>query len=161
MTRRSKISARRKNSSAGRLARRLVGETVCVSGYFNPLHKGHVRYFKAAKKLADRLIVIVNNDRQVEMKGSTPFMDEEERMEIVSAIEDVDEAVIAIDTDGTVIETLKSVKPDIFAKGGDRTLANIPEKEICEKLGIKIVTGVGGGKVQSSSKLLKKLYGKD
>jgi D-beta-D-heptose 7-phosphate kinase/D-beta-D-heptose 1-phosphate adenosyltransferase len=126
-----------------------------VSGYFNPVHKGHIRYLKEAKELGGRLVVIVNNDKQVRIKGSKPFMGEQERLEIVSAIKYVDEALIAIDKDGTVIETLKFVKPDIFAKGGDRTLDNIPEREICEKLGIKIVEGVGGGKIQSSSELLK------
>jgi len=133
-------------------------KTICVSGYFNPVHKGHIRYLKEAKKLGDRLVVIVNNDKQVKIKGSKPFMDEHERLEIVSAIKCVDEALIAIDKDGTVVQTLKLIKPDIFAKGGDRTLENIPEKEICEKLGIKIVEGVGGGKIQSSSKLLKKSH---
>lgn len=136
-------------------------KTVCVSGYFNPVHKGHIRYLKEAKKLGMRLIVIVNNDKQVKIKGSKPFMGQEERLEIVSAIKYVDEALIAIDEDATVIQTLKLVKPDIFAKGGDRTLDNIPEKEICDKLGIKIVEMVGGGKVQSSSKLIKNFYGKD
>jgi len=148
--------ARQKSSLAGGPAsQRLIGGTVCVSGYFNPVHKGHVRYLKEAKKLGDRLVVIVNNDKQVKIKGSKPFMDQQERLEIVSAIGCVDEAIVSIDADETVIETLKLVKPDIFAKGGDRTLDNIPEKEICDKLGIKIVTKVGGGKIQSSSGLLK------
>ncbi|MBU0533568.1 MAG: adenylyltransferase/cytidyltransferase family protein [Candidatus Omnitrophica bacterium] len=131
-------------------------KTVCVSGYFNPLHKGHVRYFKEAKKLGDCLIVIVNNDKQVKLKGSKPFMNQEERLEIVSSIRYVDKALLSIDKDKSVIQTLKLVKPDIFAQGGDRTIGNIPEKEICVQLGIKIVEMVGGGKIQSSSKLLKK-----
>ena len=129
--------------------------TVCVSGYFNPLHKGHIRYFKEARALGDRLIVIVNTDEQVKLKGSKPFMDQEERLEIVSAVKYVDKAVLSIDKDESVVETLKLIKPDIFAKGGDRTLENIPEKEICDKLGIKIVEMVGGTKIQSSSALLK------
>ncbi len=159
--------ARQKSSLAGGSVRQtcptkkfigrrgLIGGTVCVSGYFNPVHKGHIRYLKEAKKLGMRLVVIVNNDKQVKIKGSKPFMDQQERLEIVSAIGCVDEAIVSIDADETVIETLKLVKPDIFAKGGDRTLDNIPEKEICDKLGIKIVTKVGGGKIQSSSGLLK------
>ena len=129
--------------------------TVCVSGYFNPLHKGHVRYLKEAKKLGDCLVVIVNNDKQVKLKGNKLFMDQKERLEIVSAIRYVDKALLSIDKDGSVIQTLKLVKPDIFAKGGDRTIDNIPERAICGKLGIKIVARVGRKKIQSSSKLLK------
>lgn len=129
--------------------------TVCVSGYFNPLHKGHIRYFKEARALGNYLIVIVNTDEQVKLKGSKPFMDQEERLEIVSAIKYVDKAVLSIDKDKSVVETLKLVKPHIFAKGGDRTIDNIPEKKICDKLGIKIVEMVGGMKIQSSSGLLK------
>lgn len=132
-----------------------AGGTVCLSGYFNPLHKGHVRYFKEAKKLGDCLIVIVNNDKQVKLKGSKPFMNQEERLEIVSSIRYVDKALLSIDKDKSVIKTLKLVKPDIFAQGGDRTIGNIPEKAICDKLGIKIVEMVGGEKIQSSSTLLK------
>ena len=131
--------------------------TVCVSGYFNPLHKGHIRYFKEARALGDYLIVIVNTDRQVKLKGSKPFMDQDERLEIVSAVKYVDKAVLSIDEDKSVVQTLKLVKPDIFAKGGDRTIDNIPEKEICDKLGIKLVEMVGGTKVQSSSSLLKNI----
>ncbi len=129
---------------------------VAVSGYFNPLHIGHVRYLKEAKKLGTKLIVIINSDKQCKLKGSFAFMNEKERAEIVSSLKPVDEVVLSIDNDKTVCKTLESIKPDIFAKGGDRTLDNIPEKEICEKLGIKMVFNVGGGKVQSSSWLISK-----
>lgn len=124
---------------------------VCTSGYFNPLHKGHLALFKAAKNLGERLIVIVNNDEQVKLKGSLPFMDENERQEIVNAIRYVDYAIISIDKDRTVRETLRLIKPDVFIKGGDSTLENIPEKQMCEELGIDLVIGVGGNKIQSSS----------
>jgi rfaE bifunctional protein nucleotidyltransferase chain/domain len=129
---------------------------VVVSGYFNPLHIGHIRYFKEAKKLGTKLVVIINTDEQVSMKGSLRFMKTEERAEIVSSLKFVDDVVISIDKDKTVCKTLEFIKPDIFAKGGDSTLDNVPEKEVCERLGIKMVLGVGGGKIQSSSWLISK-----
>jgi len=129
---------------------------VATSGYFNPLHIGHLRCLQAAKKLGTKLVVIVNSDEQVKVKGSVTFMPEKERMEIVKALKSVDEVVLSVDKDLTVCKSLEKVKPDIFAKGGDRTLGNIPEVPVCEKLGIKMVFGVGGGKIQSSSWLIKK-----
>lgn len=129
---------------------------VVASGYFNPLHVGHIRYFKEAKKLGTKLIVIINTDEQAKIKGSTLFMEEKERAEIISSLKFVDDVVMSIDKDKTVRKTLELIKPDIFTKGGDSTLDNVPEKEVCERLGIKIVLGVGGGKVQSSSWLINK-----
>lgn len=131
---------------------------VSVSGYFNPVHIGHIRMFKQAKKLGDKLIVIVNNDKQVKLKGSTPFMNEKERMEIVKAIKYVDKVILSIDKDKTVCKTLKLLKPDIFAKGGDSNRDNVPEIEICKEINCKVVFNVGyGGKIQSSSWLLGKI----
>jgi len=130
---------------------------VATSGYFNPLHIGHLRCLQAAKKLGTKLVVIVNSDEQVKVKGSVTFMPEKERMEIVKALKPVDEVILSVDKDLTVCKSLELVKPDIFAKGGDRTLGNIPEVPVCEKLGIKMVFGVGGGKIQSSSWLIKKI----
>lgn len=135
---------------------------VVASGYFNPIHKGHVRYLQHASKLGDQLIVIVNNDKQVKIKGSKPFMDEMERIEVVMAIKGVYATMLSIDTDETVCKSLELLamsgkKPTIFAKGGDRTINNIPEKEVCKRWRIKMEFGVGGGKVQSSSNLLKQL----
>jgi len=129
---------------------------IAVSGYFNPIHKGHIRYLKEAKALGDELIVILNNDKQVKIKKNKPFMDENERYEILSSIKYVNKVIISIDKDETVCKTLELIKPDYFVKGGDRTLNNIPEKKICKKLGIKILTGIGGKKIQSSSWLLNK-----
>lgn len=129
---------------------------VVASGYFNPLHSGHVRYLKAAKELGDRLIVILNNDEQVKIKGSTPFMTVEERKEILESLKCVDEVVISIDEDKTVCKTLELINPDIFAKGGDSEYSNIPEVSVCKDRGILIFLDVGGGKVQSSSWLLKR-----
>lgn len=126
-----------------------------ASGYFNPIHIGHIRYLKAAKKLGDELVVIVNNDNQVKVKCSDPFMNDKERMEIVANLKCVDRVVLSIDKDKSVRKTLKMIKPDIFATGADRTIFNIPERETCKKLGIKMVFGLGGKKIQSSSKLLK------
>ena len=80
---------------------------VVISGYFNPIHSGHIDYIQSAKKLGDKLIVIVNNDKQVSLKGSVPFQDEEERKKIVSNIKGVDHAVISIDEDATVCESIK------------------------------------------------------
>ena len=129
-----------------------------MSGGFDPLHIGHIRYFKEAKKLGGKLIVILNSDKFLKKKKRRTFMPYEERKEVLLAVRYVDQVVKCIDKDQTVCKTLKSIKPDIFAKGGDRTLGNIPEREICRKLGIEMVFGVGGGKVQSSSWLLDK-YG--
>ena len=79
---------------------------VIVSGYFNPIHSGHIDYLQSAKKHGDLLFVIVNNDNQVKVKGSVPFMDEEERVSIVQNIKGVNSAIVSIDTDGSVCKTL-------------------------------------------------------
>jgi len=129
--------------------------TVAASGYFNPLHKGHVEYLEKAKSLGDKLVVIVNSDHQRALKGSKEFMSQEERMIIVKALRCVDEVVLSVDTDGTVCESLRLVKPHIFAKGGDRFASEIPEAKICDDLGITMVDGLGN-KIQSSSWLLNK-----
>lgn len=128
---------------------------VAASGYFNPLHKGHVEYLERAKALGDKLIVIVNNDFQVKLKGSKEFMDEQERLQIVRSLGCVDMAILSADTDPTVCKTLWLVRPDIFAKGGDRFTYEIPESKICRELGIAIIDGLGA-KIQSSSWLLNK-----
>ena len=127
---------------------------VCASGYFNPLHRGHISYLNEAKKLGDYLIVIVNNDFQIGLKGSKRFMDEKERCIIVNNLKCVDEVRLSVDMDETVCKSLELIKPNIFAKGGDSTIDNIPEREICEKIGIKMVFNVGEDKIQSSSNLL-------
>ncbi len=140
------------------LLRELLGRperVVAVSGYFNPVHRGHVALFERARALGDRLIVIVNNDRQVRLKGSVPFMREDERAAIISSFRTVDDVVLSIDEDRTVCRTLERVRPHIFANGGDRaSTQDIPEAAVCERLGIEMVFNVGGGKVQSSSWLI-------
>lgn len=129
---------------------------VVASGYFNPLHKGHVEYLEKAKALGDYLIVIVNSDKQRELKGSKFFMNQNERAEIVEALRCVNEVVIATDNDTSVCKTLASLSPvpHIFAKGGDRFANEIPEAETCKRLGIHMIDGLGA-KVQSSSWLLE------
>lgn len=129
---------------------------VATSGYFDPLHRGHLELFSLAKKLGTKLVVIVNNDEQAKLKKGFSFMSEEERLAVISSLRVVDKAVLSIDKDKTICKTLELLRPHIFAKGGDSTLNNVPEKEICEKLGIQLVLGLGN-KIQSSSWLLKDL----
>ena len=135
-------------------------KAVIVSGYFNPIHKGHIEYFNNAKAIADELFVIVNNDHQRSLKGSKEFQNEEERMIIVSNIKAVDKAILSIDQDRTVCATLKLIAekygPEYelaFANGGDQNNETIPEREICKKTGINLIDGLGD-KIQSSSWLL-------
>lgn len=127
--------------------------TVAISGYFNPLHVGHLELMKKAKKLGDCLVVIVNNDWQVRLKGSVPFLGQADRIKIVSAIKWVDKVFLSVDKDKSVCKSLAKVKPDIFAQGGDRHEGNIPEADICRRLGIKMVDSLGK-KIRSSSILI-------
>ena len=133
-------------------------KTAIVSGYFDPLHVGHLEYFKLAKELADELVVIVNNDLQCAMKKGRPFMDEHDRLEIVFHLDMVDEAILASDTGKDVVETIMSInnfKPFnelIFCNGGDRNATNSPEYAACQELGIKWVDNLGE-KIRSSSDL--------
>lgn len=134
---------------------------VAVSGGFDPLHRGHVRYFEAAKKLGDELAVILNNDHWLAAKKGYAFMPERERKEVIGALRAVDRVILTAhkrnDPDQSVCKELRKLWPDIFANGGDRTRGNIPEVPLCRKLGIKMVFNVGdGGKIQSSSWLLER-----
>ena len=125
---------------------------IVASGYFDPLHIGHIEYFKLARALGDKLIVILNNDEQCILKKGNCFMTETERKIILEAIKYVDEVYMSIDTDESVCKSLKVLCPDIFAKGGDRYKDEIPEAGICNELGIRIVDGLGS-KIQASSNL--------
>ena len=134
---------------------------VIVSGYFNPIHKGHLEYFNNAKRHADELIVIVNNDVQRALKGSQEFQSEEERVLIVSNIKAVDKTVLSIDSDRTVCATLRKIAHELggaytvaFANGGDQNNDTIPERPVCEEVGLTLIDGLGD-KIQSSSWLLK------
>lgn len=138
-------------------------KAIIVSGYFNPIHKGHLEYFNNAKDLADKLFVIVNNDFQRELKGSKEFQDENERIIIVSNIKAVDKAILSIDKDRTVCKTIEFIAKEFgskydlgFANGGDQNNKNCPEKEICDEFKIQLIEGLGE-KIQSSSLLLNKL----
>lgn len=128
---------------------------VAVSGYFDCLHSGHIEYFKLAEKLGDYLIVILNNDKQTKLKKGKVFMPAKERKIILEALYMVGEVFISIDKDLTVCKSLERIKPEIFAKGGDRYAYEIPEAKVCKKLGIRIVDGLGK-KIQASSSLIKK-----
>ena len=125
---------------------------VAVSGYFDPIHVGHLEYFKLAKELGDTLIVIVNNNHQCVLKKGKPFMDQADRVEIVNALGIVDEVFLGIDEDKSVCASLDAVKPDIFANGGDRHTGEVPESAVCKKHGIEMVDGLGE-KIRSSSDL--------
>lgn len=141
---------------------------VIASGYFNPLHRGHVSYLEEAKKLGDKLFVIVNNDIQVKLKGSKEFLDANERELIVKALRVVDYVKISFSHDKTVGPDLVDIKKQfpkdklIFAKGGDRVLGNLPQSEIdaCKNGNIEMVFNVGEEKIQSSSKILEKMHSK-
>lgn len=136
-------------------------KVIIVSGYFNPIHKGHLEYFNNAKALCDELFVIVNNDHQRALKGSKEFQKEDERMIIVSNIKAVDVAILSIDEDRTVCATLQMIAKNYgsefeiaFANGGDQNNDTIPERPICEEVGIALIDGLGD-KIQSSSWLFK------
>ena len=130
--------------------------TVAASGYFDPLHVGHIEYLEMAKSLGDKLVVIVNSDVQAKIKKGKAFMREEDRLKIVKSLKCVDEAFISIDNNSSVCESLRLAKPHIFANGGDRKQEEIPEAEVCEELGIEMVDGLGD-KIRSSSDYNKKL----
>lgn len=141
---------------------------VAVSGGFDPIHVGHVDMLNEAKALGDELVVILNNDNWLMKKKGHVFMPQEERREIVAALKPVDRVIFTKhetdDEDRSVCRELAELEPDIFANGGDRNPDDnpIPEVELCNKLGIKVVYNVGSrGKIQSSSWLVGKYIKKD
>ena len=132
--------------------------------YGNPIHPGHIECLMLSKELVDELWVIVNNDNQAELKRGIPsFQNEQYRKIIIESIRYVDHAEIAIDQDGSVCETIKlfynkikSLNPEsevIFTKGGDRFANEIPERYVCDSLGIKIIDGLGE-KIYNSSDMV-------
>ena len=133
---------------------------VVVSGYFDPIHVGHLEMMKLARGLGDELVVIVNNDKQTKLKKKKPFMKEEDRLEIVRALRYVDTAFISVDEDKTVCGSLQKVRRNyknyeiIFANGGDRHSGEIPESKVCKECDIQMVDGLGD-KIRSSSKIIK------
>ena len=136
-------------------------KAIIVSGYFNPVHKGHLELFQKSKEKGDFLIVIINSDLQRKLKGSKIFQDENERLSIISSIKYVNKAIISIDKDKTQISTIKyfhnkynTIWDLYFANGGDQDNNSIPERKICKDLNISLIDGLGN-KIQSSSWLLK------
>jgi cytidyltransferase-like protein len=143
-----------------------VTTLVVTSGYFNPIHVGHVRMLRAARELGDRVIVIVNNDVQQVLKKQQIIIPEHQRLEIIKAMRYVDDAVLAIDSDGTVCKTLASVAADhpgsriIFGNGGDRdSSAVVPEEEVCREYGIEMVFDLGGTDKPHSSTEINQALG--
>jgi cytidyltransferase-like protein len=130
---------------------------VAVSGAFDPIHAGYIRYIRAAAKLGDKLVVILNSDEFLMKKKGFVFYPFEERKEILQSIKWVDEVVAAVDHDQTVRQTLEVIKPDIFAKGPKASVMDhIPEAETCRKIGCKLVTNVGGAVVWTDAELTSK-----
>lgn len=137
-----------------------------ISGYFNPIHRGHLEYINAAKEQCNYLVCIVNNDDQVRIKGSTAFMDEQHRLEIMSNIKAIDKALIAIDNDSSVAQTLDDISNNLphdncevlFFNSGDRSSINANDKEVlvCESKNIKRVY-IDLPKIYSSSLLKRNL----
>jgi cytidyltransferase-like protein len=137
-------------------------KAIILSGYFNPIHKGHIEYFNNAKANGDKLIVIVNSDHQRILKGSKEFQKENERLFIVKNIKSVDEVLLSLDLDKTQCATLRILHQKLgdthklaFANGGDQNNQSIPEVPVCLELGIELIDGLGD-KIQSSSWLLNK-----
>ena len=139
---------------------------VAASGYFDPIHSGHINYLREAKKLGDNLTVILNNDKQAKLKKGHYFMPVNERKAILTAIRYVDDVFVSIDKDRSVSKSLAKIKPDIFAVGMDNYKQHIPEKDTCEKLKIKVVDKLARKLIihpslkQSSSKIIDKFLKK-
>ncbi len=141
-----------------------------VSGGFDPIHIGHIRYLQEAKKLGDKLVVVINNDNWFRIKGKKLFMPQDERKEIIEALSCVDEVVLTKHKPSkkvygrntkeySVCQEIDEIRPDIFANGGDRFADDIPEFQLCNELGIEMVFNVGhGGKIRSSSELVKNYF---
>ena len=137
-------------------------KAIIVSGYFNPLHKGHIELFHKAKEYGDELFVIVNNDYQRDLKGTKEFMNEDERMLIIEELLITDKVFLSIDRDSSVVSSLQKIFNEFgdkyhlyFGNGGDQKNDTIEEFSICKKLGIDLIDSLGD-KVQSSSWLHKK-----
>ena len=131
--------------------------TVMVSGGFDPVHAGHIRMIREAAQYGN-VIIIANSDDWLYRKKGFVFMEYERRVEILNAIKGVILVDSVDDTDDTVCEAIRRLKPDYFANGGDRGKKNTPEQQVCEELGVTLLWGIGGEeKLQSSSDLAKKV----
>lgn len=133
-----------------------------VSGYFDPIHVGHIEYLKLAKVFCDHLVCIVNNDNQTVAKNGRILIRDTDRLKILSAIKYVDEVFLSIDNDGSVCRSITAIAQDyltsriLFLKGGDRFKDEIPEYNVCTELGIKIIDSVGN-KIDNSSRIRKEM----
>ncbi|MFH1326450.1 MAG: adenylyltransferase/cytidyltransferase family protein [Candidatus Falkowbacteria bacterium] len=132
---------------------------VAVSGGFDPIHIGHLRMFQDAKKLGNKLVVILNCDQWLIRKKGNYFMPVAERAEIIKGFSCVDDVYIHESDSNDVCDALQKIKPNIFANGGDRKNDNdVPETEVCKKFNIKTVYNIGGSKIQSSSELVENFF---
>jgi len=130
---------------------------IMVSGGFDPPHIGHIRMFQDAAEWGE-VIVAINSDDWLMRKKGYVFMPWLERAEIIRELTSVDRVVSFNDNDDTAIQAIKVHQPDAFAIGGDRKKKNTPEMDLCDKLGIQMLWGIGGkDKPQSSSWLVDKL----
>ena len=148
------------------MSKKVAKKIVMVSGGFDPVHIGHVRMFEEAKKLGDELVVLLNNDNWLRLKKGYAFMPEHERKEIIEAFKAVDRVILTShepDTkDISISNDLRTIRPHVFAKGGDRHPSGVPipspEVLVCNEIGCEIIYDIGhGGKVQSSSELVEKV----
>ncbi|MBI1999153.1 MAG: adenylyltransferase/cytidyltransferase family protein [Parcubacteria group bacterium] len=138
---------------------RIEETVVMVSGGFDPLHVGHLRLFEEAKKLGTRLVVVLNCDRWLVRKKGKAFMSQDDRAELIRSMRCVDEVFILESERNDVVPAIEKFRPHIFANGGDRrNEKDIPEADICKKLGVKMIFNVGGDKIRSSSELLEKYH---
>ena len=136
---------------------------IILSGGFDPLHIGHLKMFKAAKEQADIIIVGANSDHWLTRKKGQPFMIHDERLEILKAIKYIDYVYTFNDDDDTACDLIKKVIEKyenheveiLFGNGGDRTVTSTPEIEFCNQNGVQLLWKIGGGKIQSSSNLIK------
>lgn len=145
------------------LNKRIMKRVILASGYFDPFHIGHLEYLEKAKQLGDQLVVIINNDHQARQKKGYNFMPAEERRRIIQGLKCVDHTFISVDQDPSVRLSIVKAYHDYskittFAKGGDRTIYNIPERSICDQYGIQIIDGLGN-KIRSSSDLVRRVSG--
>ena len=135
-------------------------DVVVLSGGFDPMHVGHLRMIQESAKMAQIVVVGVNSDEWLMRKKGDVFMPCEERLEMVQGTRGVAKAMEFDDNDNSACDLLRRVRalwPNFkvaFANGGDRTSDNIPEIPVADELGVHLIWGVGGGKIQSSSDLV-------
>ena len=142
-----------------------IKNIIIVSGGFDPVHKGHIRMFREAANFGANVIVGLNSDEWLTRKKGKPFMEWEERAEILECCKFINQVIPFDDSDDTASDAIKRVfdmynadSSDYniyFANGGDRKLGNVPEFDNCRELGVVMLWNFGGGKIQSSSDLTK------